>query len=131
MFITTSFHSKDPFYFNSCQITLPNPTSYTPDLIASAKKGIQKIFKEGFLYKKAGIILSDFTKEGYCQLDMFSKLNNENKKFLMKIIDDINYKANKKAIFFASDGIEKNYKSSSNMKSLRYTTSFNELLKVK
>lgn len=131
VFISTSFHSNDAFYSNSCQISLPNPTSYTPDLITYAKNGLQKIFKEGFLYKKAGVILSDFTNEDEKQQDMFSKLNTENKKFLMQIIDNINYKANKKAVFFASDGIEKKYKSSSNMKSLKYTTSFEELLKVK
>ena len=62
---------------------------------------------------------------------MFDKLNNENKKFLMQIIDNINYKANKKALFFASDGIEKKYKSSSGMKSSKFTTSFDELLKIK
>lgn len=131
VFIATSYHSKDPFYCNSCQITLPTPTSYTPDLITYAKNGLDKIFKDGFFYKKAGVILSDFSDETNAQQDLFSKLNNENKRFLMKIMDDINYKANKKAIFFASEGIDKRYKSSSNMRSLKYTTSFNELLKVK
>lgn len=130
VFITTSYHCNDPFYSNSCQITLPNPTSYTPDLITCAKKGLEKIYKQGFLYKKAGVILSDFTDENHLQRDLFSKLNDENKKFLMKVIDNINYKANKKAVYFASDGIDKKFQSSSNMKSKKYTTSFEEMLIV-
>ena len=131
VFITTSFHSKDPFYSNSCQIKSPIPTSYTPDLISLAKTGLKRIFKEGYSYKKAGVILSDLTKENICQQDLFSDLNNKNKEMLMKIIDDINFKANKKAVFFASEGIERKYKGSSYMKSLKFTTSFDELIKVK
>jgi len=131
VFISTSFHSKDPFYSNSCQIALPIATSYTPDLIKYAHIGLKKIFKKGFLYKKAGVILSDFSNENFLQQDLFTKLPNENKKYLMKIMDDLNYKANKKALYFASDGIDKKYKSSSNLRSLKYTTSFDELIKVR
>lgn len=131
VFIMTGFHSKDPFYANHCQMSLPVPTSYTPDLIAYAKKGLSKIYKEGFLYKKAGVILSDFTDENSRQQDLFSGLNDEDKKFLMRTMDNINRKANKKAVFFASEGLEKKYKSSFAMKSLRFTTSFDELIKAK
>ncbi|HEU64444.1 MAG: DNA polymerase IV 1 [Candidatus Anoxychlamydiales bacterium] len=131
VFITTSFHSKDPFYSNSCQIILSNPTSYTPDLITYAKKGLKKIFKKDFLYKKAGIILSDFTDETFSQRDFFSKLNEKNKDVLMKVIDKINLKADKKAVFFAAERIDTKYKSSSQMRSFKYTTSWDELLSVK
>lgn len=136
IFISTSFHSKDPFYSNSCQITLPTATSFTPKLITYAKKALKKVYKSSYLYKKAGVILSDFTSIDYLQKDLFSKLDEKNKNDLMKIVDKINYKANKKALFFASEGIEKglkksNIKSSSKMRSNKYTTSFDELLEVK
>lgn len=137
VFISTSFHSKDPFYSNSCQITLPTATSFTPNLISYAKKGLKKIYKSSYLYKKAGVILSDFSNEDHLQKDLFSKLDAKNQNYLMKIIDNINYKANKKAVFFASEGIEKGtdksskIASSSKMRSYKYTTSFDELLEVK
>ncbi|NGX52170.1 MAG: DNA polymerase IV 1 [Candidatus Anoxychlamydiales bacterium] len=131
VFITTSFHSKDLFYSNSSQITLSNPTSYTPDLISYAKKGLKKIFKPGFLYKKAGIILSDFTDKKFPQMDFFSKISDQNKDSLMEIIDKINKKSNKKAVFFAAEDIQRKYKSSSKMRSFKYTSSWDELLKVK
>jgi len=131
VFIMTSFHSKDPFYSNSTQITLLNPTSYTPDLISYAKKGLKKIFKQGFLYKKAGVILSDFTDKNFSQMDFFSKLSNQNKDSLMEVIDKINKKSNKKAVFFAAEDFQKKYKSSSKLRSFKYTSSWDELLKVK
>jgi len=132
VFIATDFFSKkNDFYSNSCHITFPTPTSYTPDLIGCAKKCLEKIFKEDLFYKKAGVILSDFTDENYEQRDMFCKLKTKKTKSLMKIMDDINYKANKKAIFFAAEGIDKVYNSLSNMRSKKHTTSFDELLEIK
>ena len=135
IFISTSFHSKDPFYANSCSISLPTATSFTPNLITHAKKALKMIYKNSYLYKKAGIILSDFSSKEFVQNDLFTKLDEKHKNDLMKIIDEINYKANKKAIFFASEGI-KNKKpskiiSSSKMRSNKYSTSFDELLEVK
>ena len=129
VYISTSFYSKDPSYFNSCHVKLPIATSFTPTLISYAKSALEKIYKEGFLYKKAGVILGDFSSEDALQQDLFSKLDDVKKKYLMKIVDNINYKANKKAIFFASEGIEKPV--SSAMKSQKYTTSFDNIIKAK
>lgn len=131
VFIRTSFHSQDPFYSNSYGMKLPISTSYTPDLITYSKKALKLIFKKGFLYKKAGILLNDFSSEEHIQLDFFKKSNNKKKNALMEVVDKINHKSNKKAIFFASDGTEKKYITSGDFKSKKCTTSFDELLEVK
>ncbi|MFA6119029.1 MAG: Y-family DNA polymerase [Parachlamydiales bacterium] len=131
IFVMTSPFAKDNYYSNYINITLPIATSFTPNLISHAKNGLKKIYKEGFLYKKAGVILSNFTDESAIQEDFFTNVDDASKKRLMKTVDEINYKSNKKTVFFGSEGIKKKYKSSSNMRSKNFTTSFDELIKVK
>ncbi|MBN2479198.1 MAG: Y-family DNA polymerase [Parachlamydiales bacterium] len=132
VFITTSYHSKDPFYSNSCSVSLPIATSYTPDLISYAKNALKKIYKNGYCYKKAGVILNDLSKENEnVQQDLFSNLTSDKKDYLMKILDNINFKANKKAVYFASEKILEKHKSASNMRSKKFTTTFEDLLQIK
>ena len=98
----------------------------TPDLIKIAIKGLENIYKKDFLYKKAGIILGSFTCENIYQQNLFSKLNDKKKQNLMHTIDLINSKTKKKAVFFASEGI--NHKKD---KPLKFTTDWNDLIIVK
>jgi DNA polymerase V len=130
VFITTSFHSDDPFYSNSYQLSLPFATSYTPDILKYATCALKKIYKKNYLYKKTGIILSSFTCENALQTDFFRPLPNFKKDALMKTLDSIN-KKKKNSIFFASEKIDQKYKSSSKMLSFKFTTSLDELLIVK
>ncbi len=131
VFLNTSYHSQDPFYANTAHFTFPLATSYTPEIIKYAKMAIKKIYKEGYLYKKAGVVLSNLTSSDHLQEDLFEKKDLEKQKKIMKAFDKINLKANKKALFFASEGIDQNWKSLSKLRSQRYTTSFDELKKVK
>jgi DNA polymerase V len=130
IFITTSFLNEDKKYFNSISTTLDIATSNTTILIKIAKNLLKEIYKEGYFYKKAGVIVSNLSCENENQDDFFSKKDDENFLKLLKKIDLINYKKNKKLIYFAAEGIEKNI-SKSNKKSKKYTTNFQEILKIK
>ena len=54
IYITTN-RFKNNFYAKSSKCQLPFPTAYTPIFIKHAEKMLEKIYKSGFEYKKAGI----------------------------------------------------------------------------
>lgn len=90
VFIATNrFH--DHYYSNSVHLQLPVPTAYFPELIEYANKGMEKIFKSGYSYKRAGVILSDITPAEKTQFDLFTdKPTYFRKQKLMQSVDHIN-----------------------------------------
>ena len=58
VFITTKTFGAGPHYHNSYTVTLPEPTAYTPALIRYAHRCLAKIFRPGYRYRKAGVMLS-------------------------------------------------------------------------
>jgi len=128
LFISTSPFEK-PYESKSYHITLPIASSYTPDLITLAKEGLKKIYKKGFLYKRAGILLGDFVDENVEQIDFFeSNTKNKKKKAVSAVFDQINARFEKKAIRFLAE--EKEWKGKRDTTSPKYTTDWNQLLKI-
>jgi len=131
VFVSTGKKSKEQ-YFNQAGISLSTPLSYTPDLISYAKKCLKKIYKPHILYKKAAVMLSDFSDQASIQKDLFEKdLNLTKKEKLMQLLDKINNRYDKEALFFMSSGIDRKWKSNRVNVSPKYTTSWADLLKVK
>jgi DNA polymerase V len=105
VFINTSPH-QEGYYGNIASIRLPEPTSYTPILITHAKAALRTIYRPGFLYKKAGIQLSEFTSEEAYQRDLFANRRNEKKqKALMTVLDGMNKQGVHKTLAFAAEGV--------------------------
>ena len=74
----------------------------------------------------------DFASEDVKQPDLFQKAAPSQKKTdAMKTIDRINQKYDKDAVFFAAEGILRNFRSQRANASPKYTTSWNELLRIR
>ncbi len=130
VFIATSPFVQ-PYESRSCHIELPNPTAYTPELIHLAKEGLRSIYRPHFSYKKAGVLLGDFVDEGGEQIDYLTPGNvNPKKTKLMQTIDSINRRYDKNAVQFAAEGLDPSWRSNRARASPRFTTSWNELLKI-
>jgi DNA polymerase V len=108
VFVRTNYFNKTtPRYENSYTIRLPFPTSFTPDLIVSALKGLEAIFQDGFTYKKAGVMLSKITPLAHMQPDLFgdvSLFDYYRKAKLMAVVDAINAIYGRNSLFFALQG---------------------------
>lgn len=111
----------------SISIQLPNPTAYTPELITLAKRGVSQIYRPNHEYRKAGVLLGNFT-DGK-QIDFLTKPR-QDKRDAMKILDEINAKYDKPILRFAAEGIERPWKSRRSNTSPKFTTSWSDLLKV-
>lgn len=132
VYIRTSPHSEnDPYYANQVFVRLPQATSYTPHLISSAKEALASIFKEGYLYKKAGIELVNFSFKHAYQMDLFTAQAGEKKQDdLMRSLDAVNKRSGYKALKFAAEGVISLHNKDPGSRSPLYTTCWNELLTI-
>ncbi len=112
-------------------ISLPEPTNYTPQLIDYALYLLRLIYKQGYRYIKAGVLLSGIIPEDVIQINVFEYNNHVKRNSLMKVIDTINYIWGRDTLKIASSGIEQDWKMKMSYRSPRFTTNWNELLTVK
>lgn len=128
VFLYTSPFIRSP-YANSATLRLPEPTDYTPRLIAHAKLCLQQIFRPGYEYKKTGVIFTELCPKTCFQGDLFSLYNPMQDK-AMHVLDQINTSLGKNAVQFAAEGIQKKWKMRRGRTSLRFTTNWKELLTI-
>jgi DNA polymerase V len=112
----------------SCNLPLANAISFTPELITLAKAGITRLFKEKTGYKRAGIMLGDFTEDDQIDFVTTSEIN-QKKMRAMEVLDEINARYDKEKIRFAAQGIDVYAKGRSHC-SPKYTTNWDDLLKI-
>ncbi|MBL7542884.1 MAG: DUF4113 domain-containing protein [Bdellovibrionaceae bacterium] len=103
----------------------------THKLIHCGFKIFEQIYKPGYEYKKCGITLSNLRTKENLQTDFFSKNDSLKEEHLMRVIDAINKFHGRGTIKYAACGIDQFWKMLSQMKSAKYTTSWNELVEVR
>lgn len=130
VFISSNWHRKDiEQYYQSIIIKLPYATDSTIDLVKYAIGGLEKIFKDGYEYKKAGVILQDIIPENTCQLNIFSQPNPKHK-ILMEAIDKINSNFGQQKIRLGSQSSGNVWKMKQENLSKHYTTDIDEIINV-
>ncbi len=131
VFIRTSpFNKKKKFYSNAITIDLPIATSNSIEMVKKARNALKKIYKPGFFYQKAGIILSNLKDSETSEFNLFSSAIEKKSKKLMKAIDYTNMKYGRHAISIANAGISKGWKMRREHSSGIDTASFTYLPKV-
>tara|TARA_Y100000590_G_scaffold140605_2_gene161366 strand:- start:25045 stop:26310 length:1266 start_codon:yes stop_codon:yes gene_type:complete len=128
---TNPFRLQDQQYSNILSCTLNLPTNDTRDILHATKILSKRVYKKGYNFIKAGVMLSDFYDKGVYQSDFFvpdSKRPRSEK--LMRTIDKVNASGENK-ITFASQGIRKPWSMQRHFQSPKYTTNWDELLVVK
>lgn len=131
VFINTSrFAEPKDNYFNLMRIPLPTQTASTIVLTKAAIWGLRKIYRRGYKYQKAGVMLSELVDTQTRQMDLFglSPINNRNQ--LMEVVDNINNRMGKGTVRLASQGIKQSWSMRRENVSQNYTTDWNELLCV-
>ncbi|MFI8377738.1 Y-family DNA polymerase [Leeuwenhoekiella sp. NPDC079379] len=130
IFLNTNRHRDDlPQYGNGISIQMPYETNSTFVITKAVMTGLKRIYKEGFHYKKAGIIVMDLTPDTQKQLSFFYH-EDPRHKVLMETIDRLNKNCFDQVKFGAQD-LKKVWKMQQNHLSKRYTTRLNEVIEVK
>jgi len=126
---TNSFKFNTPQYSNSLSVVLPEPTASTSTLIKHSLHGLKKIYRSGFEYKKAGVMLAEIIPETYRQRNLFERGRNDRK--LMDALDNINTKWGSGTLQYAATGFKKSWMFKREQLSKAYTTQWDQLPVVK
>jgi DNA polymerase V len=70
---TSTFSKHEPYYSKVSSEQLCIPSRDTRDIIAAAGRALDKIWKDGHNYAKAGVMLNDFRPCGVTQLSLFDE----------------------------------------------------------
>ncbi len=127
--LTNFFNKREKQYSNSIRLKLPYPTNNSIQIVKTAVEGIKNIYRKGYKYKKAGIILHELSDEFSTKglLDY----NREISDALMRSMDNINNRYGSSTLQLASEGIKKNWRLQREKISPCYTTNFKDLMIVK
>lgn len=130
---TNPFDKQGEVYANAKAVFLPFPSQDTSLLIKAALSGLEKIFKEGLCYKKAGVTALNLSPESQSLPTLFTHEDFEDspkRKALLKTIDRLNQHYGKGSLVFASEGLHKTWGPKAICKSHLYTQRWDQLMRV-
>ena len=111
VFIRTSlFQSRFGHYSNSKTIDFPIATNNSIEIVKTALTALESIFKNGYRYQKAGVMLSNLS-ESTGSKNLFSSEKDEKISYLMRSIDNTNYRYGRSTLSLASAGVHKRWNS--------------------
>jgi DNA polymerase V len=127
---TNGVRPQDAQYHASKLIHIPVASADTGKLIAAALRALSVIWKTGYRYKKAGVMLLDLLPADYAQAGLFDAPDDERSHARMKAIDGLNVRYGRDTVTFGSTGRRRAWKLRRGLLSKRYTTDWDELLTV-
>lgn len=133
---TPPYRQNTPQYSNQVSLPLVYPSDSTVLLTKMAMRALQQIWRPNIHYLKASVTLSQTSKKGALQTDLFAPnptySGNQKSDQLMQVLDQINLQMGKNTLQLASSGLQQqSWRMNRNRMSPRYTTRWDELLSVK
>ena len=131
VFIHTNLNdTTHPPYYNQTIIQLPVPTSDSSELIFYAQTALKSIFKPGYRYKKAGVVITEIVPEFPQQTNMFDLRQRTKYKNAMIAMDNLNNLYGNHKVRIASQGFGRKWRLKNEKLSPCYTTRFDDILKI-
>ncbi|MBX2922035.1 MAG: Y-family DNA polymerase [Chitinophagaceae bacterium] len=126
-------HSVDFHHgpIKSTYTTLASATSATNELIKPAVELVERLYEPGRFYKKAGVMLSELVPDTSIQGNLFEPESKNKSRFLMDMMDNINFSMRSDILKFAASGTHRNWKMRQEKRSLRHTTRWEEMFEVR
>ena len=126
---TNGFRADMPQYSRNVVMKLPFATNSGIELAKFAANGLKYIFKEGYHYKKAGVIVLGLIPENERQITLFETPNLKHLP-LMKTVDRLNREMGQQKIRLASQDLGRTWKMRQERLSPRYTTRLSEVMTI-
>jgi len=131
VFLRSDKHKKNsPQDRSSNVVTLPYATDSTLTITKYAVDAVERIFKPGVKYKRAGVIVYGLAPTDSRQLDLFKRENPKHGE-LMKTMDKLNNALGDYKVKIGNQDLERTWKMRQEHLSPRYTTRIQEIIKVK
>jgi DNA polymerase V len=131
VFIHTSPFRKDPQYSRSMTVPLVRPTADTAFIVAAVVSGLKAIYRPGFKYAKAGVMLMELQSDSVLQTELdLGDSDCRDRGKLMSTLDGLNQRYGKGSVLMASAGLKGNNRVWSMKQERRtpgYTTRFEDI----
>jgi DNA polymerase V len=115
----------------SSYAVLPTPTALTHELIKQAMTLTEQLYENGKSYKKAGVMLSGLVPDDSIQGNLFCEPSDNQHRFLMHTVDNINFSMRDDTVKFGAAGMKKDWKMRQELRSGRHSSRWEELKDVK
>lgn len=131
VFLHTNPFRPDLPRYNACfEVTLPVPSDSSIEIVRHARLALKAIFREGYSYKKAGVIVTRIVDKQAVQSDLFYKLDTPKHSRLMSVMDSLNDKLDHSRLKLASEGTTREWKLKRQLLSNEFTTKLEDILVV-
>lgn len=128
---TNPFVLDDPQYHHTGTLELPAPTADTGLLIGQAMRGLATIYREGYRYKKTGIMLWSLSPAHRRQGALFGAGDGERSQRLMQTLDAVNARMGRGTLRFGTEGFQRSWAMRQERRSPAYTTQWSDVPVVK
>jgi len=145
---TNRFRPQDPQYSNAALMRFDEPIADTSTFIAAATKAIRQLYRPGFRYHKAGVMLTDLVSDGSEQKSLWRlepsdspHSQNAASRRRMAMLDQVNAAMGRGTLFHASEGVmpsrntnaptKPSWQMRQQFRSPSYTTRWNDLVRVR
>lgn len=128
---TGMFNPEEAHHAQGALVELPYPTCDTLLMTRLATDTVSKIFRPGFRYSKAEVLLMDLRQPGEFSEDLFALKQPVASGRLMRVMDDINDRWGRGTMRTASVPLTPDWGMKRGMMSQSYTTRIDQLWTVK
>lgn len=131
VFIQTNPHkTEEPQYRRSIDLDLERASNHSGEIIKVALRGLDMIFKAGYLYMKCGVTVMNLIPESVVQASFFDGADRARNGRVMQTIDRINGSLGKEIVRTAVQGFDRPYRLKAAHLSPCYTTRMGEVLRI-
>lgn len=129
LFIQTNpFRERDPQYYQGVTVPMPSPTDDELQLARMIRQGLARIYRPGYAYHRAGILLTALENASNQQGTLFADpVAKQKNNALMNTLDTLRQRFGQDIIHVAGEGVHHRWASKSANRSPRYTTNWKEL----
>lgn len=124
---TNRFRVQDPQYHPSLTVALVQPSADIGAFLTAANQALRRIYRTGYRYKKAGIMLQGIQSDQVWQNDLFAPEPDPVREALMQTLDRVNRKYGRGTVKAATELLGSRWQMKQELRSPRYTTCWEEL----
>lgn len=126
---TNPFNPDHPQYQRGLTVPLPQATSDSVVLTRAALWALKRLYKPGYAYQKAGVMLLDLSDAATPQGCLFT--GHRDNTTLMQVMDRVNRQWGRGTLKLAAEGVQQGWRMRRQRMSPAYTTNWNELPQVR
>jgi DNA polymerase V len=132
VFINTNPFKPQAKQYNPYKvIQLDVPTNDSMEIVKTAIKGLESMYRGDCVYKKAGVIVGKIVHQEQVQLSLFDTLDRDKRKSINKAVDKLNATMGRDKVKLAVQGSGRKWKLKQEKLSPSYTTLLSDMLEVR